>query len=109
MATRDVRFFDADHAPLLPDGLPRRGMSTVAATSSFLVHENHRTEGAWRQAYRHGIPDAELQEVPATGRTGTTVVFRLPSPAPVDVVRLRALVGEFSNLVVHVVEHCPPV
>lgn len=25
MATKDVRFFDAPDAPLLPDGLPRRG------------------------------------------------------------------------------------
>lgn len=102
MATRDVRFADADDAPLLPDGSRRRGMSTVAATSPLLVHENHRTDGAWRQAYRHGIPDAELQEVLATGRTGTTVVFRLPSPRPVDVARLRALVREFPNLVVRV-------
>ena len=109
MATRDVRFFDAGDAPLLPDGLPRRGMSTVAATSPFLVHENQRTEGTWRQAYRHGIPDSELQEVPPSDRTGTTVALRLPSSGRVDVARLRALVGEFPNLVVHVVQDCPPV
>src|SRR5665647_2938383 len=33
MATRDVRFFDAEHPPVLSDGHPRRGMSVVAALS----------------------------------------------------------------------------
>jgi DNA gyrase subunit B len=75
MATKDVRFFDAVAGELLPDGLPRRGMSTVAALSAVLVHENHRAEGAWSQTYRHGIPDAELRAI-AVGAPGTSVSFR---------------------------------
>lgn len=76
MATKDVRFFDAADAPPLPDGLPRRGMSTVAALSTVLVHENHRTDGAWSQTYRHGVPDGELRPVDERGTSGTTVTFR---------------------------------
>jgi len=76
MATKDVRFFDALDGPLLPDGLPRRGMSTVAAPSAELVHENHRVEGAWSQAYRHGIPGERLQPMGSSGATGTSVTFR---------------------------------
>jgi len=79
MATKDVRFFDAADAPTLPDGLPRRGMSTVAALSEVLVHENHRATGAWSQTYRHGIPDGALHGVPERGTSGTTVTFR-PDP-----------------------------
>ena len=63
MATRDVRFFDDAAAPVLPDGLRRRGMSVVAALSPVLVHENRRGEGAWRQEYRHGVPDETLETV----------------------------------------------
>lgn len=59
MATADLRFRDESAAPLLPDGLPRRGMSTVAALSSELVHENHRGAESWSQTYRYGIPDKE--------------------------------------------------
>lgn len=103
MATRDVRFFDAPEAPLLPDGLPRRGMSTVAAASPFLVHENHRPEGSWRQTYRHGRPDSDLQEVPGDGRTGTTVTVRLPSADPLDVDDLRSLTDGYGHVDVAVV------
>jgi len=76
MATRDVRFFDVPDAPLLPDGLPRRGMSTVAALCPLLVHENHRATGAWSQTYRYGIPDGELQAVGPARPSGTSVTFR---------------------------------
>jgi DNA gyrase subunit B len=76
MATRDVRFFDVPDAPRLPDGLPRRGMSTVSALCPVLVHENHRATGAWSQTYRHGIPDGELRAVPAARSSGTSVTFR---------------------------------
>jgi topoisomerase-4 subunit B len=76
MATRDVRFFDVTDAPRLPDGLPRRGMSTVAALCPVLVHENHRGTGAWSQSYRYGIPDGELQAVGAARPSGTSVTFR---------------------------------
>ncbi len=78
MATKDLRFFDQQEA-VLPDGCPRRGMSVVAALSSWLEHTNHRVDGAWTQRYEHGIPVADLLDVPASGRTGTTVRFR-PDP-----------------------------
>ncbi|MGY4644886.1 ATP-binding protein [Cellulomonas sp. URHB0016] len=79
MATRDVRFFGAPDAPRLPDGLPRHGISTVAALSAVLVHENHRATGAWSQTYRYGVPDGELRPVRAARASGTSVTFR-PDP-----------------------------
>ena len=75
MATADVRFFEQIHAPLLPDGLPRRGISTVAALSRELVHDNHRGEGSWSQTYRYGIPDDELAALKPRGWTGTSISF----------------------------------
>jgi DNA gyrase subunit B len=78
MATRDVRFFEQG-APRLADGLPRHGMSVVAALSTWLRHTNHRGEGSWTQEYRHGVPAQELREAEPTGGTGTTVHF-LPVP-----------------------------
>ena len=76
MSTRDVRFFDAPDGVLLPDGLPRRGISVVSALSSLLVHENRRATGAWSQTYRHGVPDGELRAVALSAATGTSVTFR---------------------------------
>ncbi|MFE6735459.1 ATP-binding protein [Microbacterium sp. NPDC057650] len=83
MATADQRFFEADAPPLLPDGLPRRGISTVAALSSWLSHENHRADGAWSQEYRRGVPSENLHEIPSDTPTGTTVRFisELGTPA----------------------------
>lgn len=75
MATRDVRFFDAVDAPLLPDDLPRRGMSTVSALSTWLEHTNHRTEGSWTQRYLHGRPESDLAQLPSSETTGTSVTF----------------------------------
>jgi topoisomerase IV subunit B len=75
MATRDVRFFDAVDGPRLPDGLPRQGISTVAALSSHLVHENHRSSGAWSQTYRHGVPDDELRAIDPSATSGPSVTF----------------------------------
>lgn len=75
MATRDLRFFDAADPPLLPDGHPRRGISTMAALSTWLVHTNRRSNGAWTQRYEHGIPVTGLTPIPAQGSTGTTVHF----------------------------------
>ena len=40
MATKDLRFFDAADPEMLPDGRPRRGMSVVAALSTWLEHTN---------------------------------------------------------------------
>lgn len=84
MATADVRFADGDNAPVLPDGLPRRGISTVAALSSDLVHANHRDDGSWSQRYRHGIPDDELDVLEPRGRTGTSVSFRTDIAGPAE-------------------------
>ena len=79
MSTRDLRFFDAPDAPLLPDGHRRRGMSVVAALSTWLVHRNRRLEGAWVQRYEQGVPVGDLDPVERDGTTGTTVHF-LPAP-----------------------------
>ncbi len=75
MATEDLRFFDRADTPSLPDHHPRRGMSTVAALSTWLVHTNRRHNGSWTQRYEHGVPTTDLQAVPADGTTGTTVHF----------------------------------
>jgi DNA gyrase subunit B len=80
MATRDVRFFDEVDAPLLADGHPRRGMSVVAALSSWLVHTNHRSNGSWTQRYELGVPVTGLEPTAAAATTGTTVHF-LPDTA----------------------------
>lgn len=82
MATADVRFGDPKTSPRLPDGLPRRGMSSVAALSDVLIHENYRVDGAWAQVYRHGIPDCELAKIDPRGRTGTIVTFRARVDGP---------------------------
>lgn len=80
MASKDLRFFDASDAPLLPDGQPRRGISVVAAFSQWLVHTNRRQDGAWTQRYEHGVPVTGLIPVTADGTAGTTVRF-LPDNA----------------------------
>lgn len=74
MATKDLRFFDSSRA-LLPDGHPRRGMSVVAALSTWLEHSNHRSDGGWTQRYEHGIPVGDLIKLTDSARTGTTVRF----------------------------------
>lgn len=89
MATKDLRFFDAQEPPALPDGHPRRGMSVVAALSAWLVHTNRRHDGAWTQRYEHGIPVTGLVPVVGGGETGTTVHF-LPDPALVGPVAVSA-------------------
>lgn len=79
MATKDVRFFDNPDRPVLPDGLPRWGMSVVAALSTTLIHENRRATGGWAQTYHHGIPATELVEITGGRTTGTAVTFTLQS------------------------------
>lgn len=81
MATRDVRFFDNPEAEVLPDGLPRTGMSVVAALSTWLIHENRRggiakESGAWTRRYEHGLPESALTEVAAGPHAGTVVYFQ---------------------------------
>ncbi|GAA2307862.1 hypothetical protein GCM10010149_67340 [Nonomuraea roseoviolacea subsp. roseoviolacea] len=75
MASKDLRFFDAPDAPLLPDGHPRRGMSVVAASSVWLVHTNRRRGGAWTQRYERGVPVTGLTPISDDGTTGTVVHF----------------------------------
>src|SRR5690554_308862 len=84
MATADVRFQDEASAPPLPDGLPRRGMSTVAALSSVLVHENHRGAESWSQTYRFGEPVRDLAPIVARATTGTTVTFLAELAGPTE-------------------------
>ncbi|MEU6388073.1 ATP-binding protein [Streptomyces sp. NPDC046939] len=75
MATKDVRFFDDPDAPPLPDAHPRRGMSVVAALSTWLVHTNRRRDGSWTQRYAHGVPATGLEPIAGDGTTGTVVHF----------------------------------
>ncbi|MBD0746646.1 ATP-binding protein [Streptomyces sp. CBMA152] len=75
MATKDLRFFDHSDTPLLPDKHPRRGISTVAALSTWLVHTNRRRNGSWTQRYEHGIPTTDLQPITDDRTTGTLVHF----------------------------------
>lgn len=82
MATPDVRFRDPLRAPLLPDGLPRSGMSAVSALSSELVHENHRVDGCWTQTYRYGVPEGDLVALPGCKATGTVISFRTDVGGP---------------------------
>ena len=93
MATKDLRFFDARNPELLPDGHPRKGMSVVSALSEWLVHENRRGDGSWRQRYERGIPTDDLTMLPRDGSTGTLVHFRplprLAAPATADLMSLR--------------------
>ncbi|MFT3889320.1 MAG: hypothetical protein QM713_14325 [Arachnia sp.] len=98
MSTRDVRFYGQDSAPTLPDGLPRRGMSTVAALTEALVHENHRLEGSWTQRYRFGVPDERLQEIPYRGHTGTVVTFSTSNTSRLNLASLAAPLARFPHL-----------
>jgi DNA gyrase subunit B len=63
-------------------------MSVVAALSTWLEHTNHRGDGGWTQRYEHGVPIADLVDVPARAHTGTTVRFHpdpeLVTTEPVD-------------------------
>ena len=76
MSTKDLRFFDLPDAQLLPDAHPRRGISVVAALSEWLIHTNHRRDGAWTQRYEHGVPITDLVPIDGAEVTGTIVQFR---------------------------------
>lgn len=80
MATKDLRFFDHPDAPPLPDTHPRRGMSVVAALSTWLVHTNRRRNGSWTQRYEHGTPTTDLEPITDDGTTGTAVHFLPDEP-----------------------------
>ncbi len=106
MSTKDLRFFDDPAAPVLPDGHRRRGISVVAALSTWLVHENRRAEGSWTRRYEHGVPVGDLEVIPAATASGTTVHF-MPGdevvPARADAAALR-LIARFPHLAVTVEE-----
>ncbi|MFT4109848.1 hypothetical protein [Propionicimonas sp.] len=106
MSSRDLRFFDATDPVRLSDGLPRRGISVVAALSDWLVHLNRRSDGAWEQRYEHGLPLAALAERSDQGGiTGTTVRFHPDAslvphyPLNADVIRE---VADFPSLVLQI-------
>jgi len=95
IATKDLRFFDSPTAQRLPDGHPRRGMSTVAALTEWLTHTNRRYNRAWTQRYEHGLEVTDLVPINGDDTTGTTVHF-LPDEAlratqPVTAPDLRQL------------------
>ena len=79
MGTRDLRFFDLDTAPALPDVHPRSGMSVVTALSEWLTNTTRCDGRCWVQRYEHGLPAGALTETQEAGAPGTTVRFR---PAP---------------------------
>jgi DNA gyrase subunit B len=56
-------------------GLHGVGVSVVNALSSRLDVEVHRNGHAWRQEYRHGVPQAPLQQQEAVEGTGTIITF----------------------------------
>ncbi len=56
-------------------GLHGVGVSVVNALSSRLTVEVHRMGHAWRQEYRHGVPQAPLKQEEAVEGTGTIIVF----------------------------------
>jgi topoisomerase-4 subunit B len=108
MATRDLRFFDSADPPTLPDGHPRRGMSTVAALSTWLVHTNRRQNGSWTQLYENGIPVTGLIPVAGHRPTGTTVHF-LPAAVvgpgqPVSMPAIQQAQTAWPHLCIEVVD-----
>jgi DNA gyrase subunit B len=60
-------------------GLHGVGVSVVNALSARLEVEVHREGHIWRQAFRIGVPEAELERGEPATDTGTTVTF-WPSP-----------------------------
>lgn len=109
MATKDLRFFDSPDAQILADGWPRRGISVVAALSSWLIHTNLRRHGAWTQRYEYGIPVTGLTPIADRGDTGTRVHF-LPTTdlrSHVEPSTLRELTGGWSQLGVDITVEAP--
>jgi DNA gyrase subunit B len=110
MATKDLRFYGRDDAPLLPDGHRRSGISVVAALSDWVVHTNRRVDGAWQQRFEHGVPQGVLEPLPERQRSGTVVHFRpdaalVPGVIGADDLR-RAAIAYAATVPVEVVaEH----
>ena len=57
-------------------GLHGVGVSCVNALSSLLMAEIHREGKIFRQEYRYGIPQGDVQIVGASDRTGTIITFK---------------------------------
>src|ERR1700712_1515927 len=56
-------------------GLHGVGSSVVNALSTPLDVEVRRQGSVWRQTYRHGVPDAPLEQGEASDGSGTTIPF----------------------------------
>ena len=108
MSTKDIRFFDSPEPSRLPDGHPRRGISTVAALSEWLVHTSRRSDGAWSRRYALGIPVSDLLPVSEANGVGTTVHFLpvegLRSEPQVGAPELRQLSGAWARLKLEVID-----
>ncbi len=108
MGTRDLRFYDDEHAPTLPDGRRRRGISVVAALSEWLVHTNRRAGHGWTQRYEQGVPVGPLTEIDPGEGTGTSVWFRpdaaVLGDATVTADELRGAADTYRDTVLVVVD-----
>ncbi|MBA2464726.1 MAG: DNA gyrase subunit B, partial [Nocardioidaceae bacterium] len=56
-------------------GLHGVGVSVVNALSTRLHADVYNRGHHWRQTFRYGVPDGELEQLEATERTGTTITF----------------------------------
>ncbi|MDX1611571.1 MAG: DNA topoisomerase (ATP-hydrolyzing) subunit B [Candidatus Thermoplasmatota archaeon] len=60
-------------------GLHGVGVSVVCALSEWLEAEVYREGQVWRQRYQIGVPDAPVEAVGTTDKSGTSVTFK-PDP-----------------------------